>query len=87
MSKFFLLKNHFCLCAKESFGMVHKLEWHTKLANLANLEWHTKFNVPFQMGNCLVSLVFSLHLSDHRLNRRAFPVTKEITKARLNLSM
>ena len=38
--------------------------------------------------NGLVGLVLSLHhLSDHRLNHRAFPVTKEIERTRLNLSM
>ena len=40
------------------------------------------------MNNGFVGLVLSLHhLSDHRLSCRAFPITKEITGARLNLSM
>ena len=39
-------------------------------------------------NNGLVGLVLSLHhLSDHRLTCRAFPVTKEITRTTLNLSM
>ena len=39
-------------------------------------------------NNDLVGPVFSLHhLSDHRLYCRAFPVTKEISRTRLNISM
>ena len=40
------------------------------------------------MKNGLVSLVLSFHhLFDHRLNYRAFLVTKNITRTRLNLSV
>ena len=43
---------------------------------------------PQEMGNNgLVSLVLSVHhLSYHRLSCRAFPITKKITRTRLNLS-
>jgi hypothetical protein len=127
MSMIFLLKNHFCLRAKESFGIVHKfcifdkfgmahnincaipndslpdMKWHTNVINqriifqdmlgqIVQSHTYTKYwwetNPQETKSNCLVSRVFSLHhLSDHRLSRRAFPVTKKITKARLNLSM
>ena len=47
--------------------------------------WHS---IKTLKNNGLVGLVLSLHhLSYHRLNGRAFPVTKEITRTRLNLSM
>jgi hypothetical protein len=32
------------------FGMAHKLEWHTNMANLANLEWHRKFGMAHKYG-------------------------------------
>ena len=40
------------------------------------------------MNNDLVSLVLRLHhLVDHRLSCKAFPVTKKITRTRLNFGM
>ena len=67
-------KHHYYIGATCSFTYVHKTIVEIHLQGTKN--------------NSLVRRVLSIHhLFDHRLKCRAFPVTKEITRTRLNLTM
>ena len=69
-------KHHFSRCIGEncSFTCLHKIIVKIRLQETRN--------------NGLVGLVLILHhLSNYRLSCRAFPITKRITRTRLNLNM